>query len=79
LWLGTRSVGLCILLHAGFTPAQDHLVRAPRSLAYTPALDAPDWVILGTYLAAVVVLVALTRGRLLIGGPDRETTDPATP
>ena len=80
LWLGTRSVGLCILLHAGFTPAQDHLVLLPRSVAYTPALDTPDWVILGTYLAAVVVLVALTRGRLLIGGgPDRETTDPATP
>ncbi len=64
LWLATRSVGLCILLHASFTPAQDHLVLLPRAQAYTPALDTPDWVILGTYLVAALVLVALTRGRM---------------
>lgn len=64
LWNATRSVGLCILLHAGFTPAQDHLILLPRDQAYTASLDAPDWAILGTYIAAALVVVALTRGRL---------------
>lgn len=79
LWLATRSVGLCILLHAGFTPAQDHLILLPLPQAYTPALDTPDWVILGTYLVAVAVLLALTRGRLRFDGADRDTTDPSAP
>jgi uncharacterized protein len=35
-----------------------------RSRAYTAVLDAPDWAILGTYLAAVLVLLAVTKGRL---------------
>jgi membrane protease YdiL (CAAX protease family) len=64
LWNKTHSVALCILLHASFTPAQDQLILMTRSRAYTAVLDAPDWAILGTYLAAVLVLVALTRGRL---------------
>jgi uncharacterized protein len=64
LWNRTRSVALCILLHAGFTPAQDQLILMARSRAYTAALDAPDWAVLGTYLAAVVILVAVTKGRL---------------
>jgi Type II CAAX prenyl endopeptidase Rce1-like len=64
LWNATHSVGLCILLHASFTPAQDHFILLPRERAYTRSLDAPDWVILGTYLAAALVVVALTRGRL---------------
>jgi membrane protease YdiL (CAAX protease family) len=64
LWNRTRSVGLCILLHASFTPAQDQLILMPRREAYTSALDTPDWVILGTYVVAALVLVALTRGRL---------------
>jgi membrane protease YdiL (CAAX protease family) len=64
LWNRTQSVALCILLHASFTPAQDQLVLMARSRAYTAGLDAPDWAILGTYLTAVLVLLAATRGRL---------------
>ena len=40
----------------------------PQQDAYTPALDAPDWVVLGIYIAAALVVVALTRGRLGGGG-----------
>jgi CAAX protease family protein len=64
LWNRTHSVALCILLHASFTPAQDQLVLMARSAAYTEVLDAPDWAILGTYLGAVLLLIAVTRGRL---------------
>jgi membrane protease YdiL (CAAX protease family) len=64
LWNRTHSVAPCILLHASFTPAQEHLVLMARSRAYTAALDAPDWAILGTYLAAVLILIAVTKGRL---------------
>lgn len=64
LWNSTRSVGLCILLHASFTPAQDNFILLPHDQAYTTALDTPDWVILGTYLAAALVVIAVTRGRL---------------
>jgi uncharacterized protein len=64
LWGRTRSVLLAIVLHASFTPAQDHLILMPRDEAYSTALDAPDFVILGVYLAAVAVLLLLTRGRL---------------
>jgi hypothetical protein len=67
LWNDTHSVGLCILLHASFTPAPDHLILMPQHDAYTPALDAPDWVILGTYIAAALVVTALTQGRLGAG------------
>jgi len=64
LWNRTHSVGLCILLHASFTPAQEHLILMARSKAYTTVLDAPDFAILGTYLVAVLILLAVTRGRL---------------
>jgi membrane protease YdiL (CAAX protease family) len=64
LWNRTHSVLLCILLHASFTPAQDQLVLMARDKAYSAPLDAPDWAILGTYLVAVLVLLAVTRGRL---------------
>jgi membrane protease YdiL (CAAX protease family) len=64
LWNRTHSVALCILLHASFTPAQDQLILMARSRAYTEVLDAPDWAILATYLTAVLILVAVTRGRL---------------
>ena len=63
-WNRTHSLAMCILLHASFTPAQDQLILMARSKAYTAVLDAPDWAILGTYLAAVLVLLALTKGRL---------------
>jgi membrane protease YdiL (CAAX protease family) len=67
LWASTNSVLLCILLHASFTPAQDHLILMPRDLAYSTALDRPDLVILAVYVAAALLLVLLTRGRLGVG------------
>ena len=57
LYNKTRSVLLCILLHASFTPAQDHLLLTADS----PLVDA---VVLSTYLLGVGVLIAVTRGRL---------------
>ncbi|HEX5088637.1 MAG TPA: type II CAAX endopeptidase family protein [Nocardioides sp.] len=58
-WLCNRtgSVLLCILLHASFTPALDHLVLREDSLGV-------DLAILTTLVAAAVALVALTKGRL---------------
>jgi uncharacterized protein len=64
LWARTRSVLLCIVLHASFTPAQDNLILMNHDRAYTAALDRPDWVILVVYVAAVTALVVLTKGRL---------------
>jgi uncharacterized protein len=64
LWARTRSVLLCVALHASFTPAQDHLIFLPRDEAYSSVLDAPDLAILGVYLGSVAVLLLLTRGRL---------------
>jgi membrane protease YdiL (CAAX protease family) len=57
LYNKTDSVLLCILLHASFTPAQDHLLLTA---------DAPtvDVVLLVTYLLAAGALILLTRGRL---------------
>jgi membrane protease YdiL (CAAX protease family) len=57
LYNKTRSVLLCILLHASFTPAQDHLLLTADS----PVVDA---VLLSTYLLGAGLLIALTRGRL---------------
>lgn len=64
LWNRTRSVGLCILMHASFTPAQDYLILLARERAYTTALDTPDWAILGVYLVTALALVVGTKGRL---------------
>ena len=64
LWNATHSLLLCILLHASFTPAQDHFILMPMDLAYTPVLDKPDWIILGTYVTAAAVLILATKGRL---------------
>lgn len=57
LYNKTGSVLLCILLHASFTPAQDHLLLTADSATV-------DAMLLGTYVAAAGVLIALTRGRL---------------
>jgi membrane protease YdiL (CAAX protease family) len=57
LYNRTQSVLLCILLHASFTPAQDHLLLSADS----PIVDA---VLLGSYVLAAGVLIAVTRGRL---------------
>jgi membrane protease YdiL (CAAX protease family) len=58
-WLYNRtgSVLLCILLHASFTPALDHLVLREDNLGV-------DLAILATLVAAATALVALTKGRL---------------
>lgn len=66
LWNATRSVGLCVLLHASFTPAQDHLILTPPETAHD-GLAAADLVILGTYVAAALLVILLTRGRLGAG------------
>jgi CAAX protease family protein len=65
-WLYNRtgSVLLCILLHASFTPAQDHLVLLPDAVVEAEPLGTIDFVIFGTYVAAALLLVGLTRGRL---------------
>lgn len=53
----TRSVGLCILLHGGFTVALDNLIL-------TTDIPTVDLTILATLVAATVVLIGITRGRL---------------
>ena len=65
-WLYNRtgSVLLCILLHASFTPAQDHLVLLPTAVVEAEPLGTIDFVIFATYVAAALLLVGLTRGRL---------------
>ena len=57
---------LCILLHASFTAAQDHLLLSADSRIV-------DAVLLGTYVVRAGVLVAVTRGRL--GMPTKEADD----
>jgi membrane protease YdiL (CAAX protease family) len=57
LYNRTRSVLLCILLHASFTAAQDHLLLSADSRIV-------DFVLLGTYVVGAGVLIAITRGRL---------------
>jgi membrane protease YdiL (CAAX protease family) len=69
LWNRTGSVLLCILLHASFTPALDHLVLTEDSAVV-------DLTILGTLLAGALVLVALTRGRLGLPAADTATSRP---
>lgn len=79
LWNRTHSIGLCILLHASFTPAQDQLVLMSHDRAYTEILDTPDWVILGTYLVAALLLVVVTRARLGLRPEDVQGDAPALP
>jgi len=57
LYNKTGSVLLCILLHASFTPAQDHLLLTADS----PTVDV---VLLVTYLVAAGALILVSRGRL---------------
>ena len=57
LYNKTNSILLCILLHASFTPAQDHLLLTADS----PIVDA---VLLGTYVVAAAAVIVATRGRL---------------
>ena len=57
LYNKTNSVLLCILLHASVTPAQDHLLLTADSMTV-------DVVLLGTYVAATVIVIAASRGAL---------------
>jgi membrane protease YdiL (CAAX protease family) len=57
LYNKTQSVLLCILLHASFTAAQDHLLLTRDS----PVVDG---VLLGSYLLAAIVIIVISRGRL---------------
>jgi membrane protease YdiL (CAAX protease family) len=68
-WLYNRtgSVLLCILLHASFTPALDHLVLREDSLGV-------DLAILATLVAAAAAIVALTKGRLGYDPATSQTT-----
>lgn len=66
-WLYNRtgSVLLCILLHASFTPAQDHLILLPSNTIHPGSgVNAIDFDVIGTYLVAALALVVITRGRL---------------
>jgi membrane protease YdiL (CAAX protease family) len=59
LYNKTGSVLLAILLHASFTPASDNFALVPHGVH-----GINDVVIFGTVLAAAIVLVVATRGRL---------------
>jgi CAAX protease family protein len=61
LYNRTQSVLLCILLHASFTAAQDHLLLVADS-------QMVDAVLLGTYVVGAAALLAVTRGRLGLPG-----------
>jgi uncharacterized protein len=65
LYNKTRSVLLCILLHASFTPAQDHLLLTADSLMV-------DVTLLMTYVLAAAVVIIASRARL--GLPRGEIT-----
>jgi uncharacterized protein len=66
LYNRTRSVLLCVLLHASFTPAQDHLLLLRDEVHGTT-----DLAIGLAYLAGVLLLIVLTHGRLGSTTPDR--------
>lgn len=68
-WLYNRtgSVLLAILLHASFTPAQDHLILQPEITRGTADLAVGI-----AYLVGIALVVVLTRGRL---GFDREANE----
>ncbi len=71
LYNKTRSVLLCVLLHASFTPAQDHLVLLPRNHAQVTA----SVLTLVTLTATAMILVAATRRTL--GDESRAAALPA--
>ena len=62
LYNRTGSVGLCMLLHGSFTATLDSLTLTTDSLTV-------DLTILATLVAATLVLVAVTRGRLGFAPP----------
>lgn len=70
LYNKTRSVLLCVLLHASFTPAQDHLVLLPKNTAEVTA----SLLMLMTLTATAGILIVATRR-----GLGREQHDIAVP
>jgi hypothetical protein len=72
LYNRTGSVGLCILLHGSFTAALDTLILTTDSATV-------DVTILATLLAATVLLVGLTRGRLGLAPPPAAVAPTAAP
>jgi len=66
LYNKTGSVLLCILLHGSFTAALDTLILATDSFTV-------DLVIFGTLVAATLVLIVATRGRLGYAGGGNHT------
>jgi membrane protease YdiL (CAAX protease family) len=72
LYNATRSVLLCMLLHGGFNAAAGTLFPAPFELlqreTYVALLLVQDF----TLMVAVVILIALTRGRLGCAAPAPE-------
>jgi membrane protease YdiL (CAAX protease family) len=67
-WLYNRtgSILLCLLLHAGITPAQNllTLTAIPGPAGGAGPADSTDLVVLGVYIAAALGLTLATRGRL---------------
>jgi membrane protease YdiL (CAAX protease family) len=72
----TGSILLCLLLHAGITPAQNLLTLATSSQAAGGGAgvgDSTDLVILGVYILAALALTLATRGRLGLSRPKQST------
>jgi membrane protease YdiL (CAAX protease family) len=67
-WLLNRtgSVLLCILLHASITPAQEHLIPTPVTLATHAVVGA-------TLVAVALAITVVTRGRLGLPAPTPAT------
>ena len=72
LYNKTGSVLLCILLHASFTPAQDHLLLSGDSMVV-------DITLLATYVAAALVVIIASRGRLGQARAEAATADGEAP
>jgi membrane protease YdiL (CAAX protease family) len=66
LYNRTGSIGLCMLLHGGFTAALDNLGLTADDLTV-------DLTIAGTLVTATLILITLTRGRLGYQDDDRRS------
>lgn len=71
LYNKTRSVLLCVLLHASFTPAQEHLVLLPKNQAEVAA----SLLMLATLTATAAMLIVATRRGLGREDQDIALTD----
>ena len=61
-WLYNKpgSVLLCILLHASFTPAQDHLLLLREGVPAGGHLATVDWAVFSSYILAAGLLGLVT-------------------